>query len=150
MAVVAHAYGPFLFGQFSGTDERRVDWINDTVKVALLGSGYVPNQDGHGFLSDVQADEISASNYTAGGKELAEKAESYDAATNKVRLKAATITWKEVSLTARYAAIYKDTGAAATSPLIGYVDFGEDIKASSGIFKIEWDSTDGIVRGIVL
>ena len=149
MAVTATPYGPFVFGMFSGTDERRIDWQNDTIKVALLTAAYVPNFDTHGFFESVAASElVGVPNYTAGGKELAEKLESYDAATNTTRLKAQTIQWKEVSLEARYAVIYKDTGSASTSPLIGLVDFGEVVKAASGIFKIEWDPTDGVLRGI--
>lgn len=149
MAVTAHPYGPFVFGQFSGTAERRVDWPNDTIKVALLKASYVPDVDGDGFYSDVSPDELSeVPGYTAGGKELTEKTEQYDAATNTTRLKAKDVQWKEVSLEARYAAVYKDTGTAATSPLIGYVDFGELVKAASGIFKIEWDAVDGVLRGI--
>lgn len=149
MAVTGKWYGPAVFGQFSSTDERRVDWENDTIKVALLKASYTPDQDAHGFWNGVSAEEISGvTNYTAGGKELSEKTVSYDAATNTVRLKAKKVEWKEVSLEARYAVIYKDTGEAATSPLMGYVDFGETVKAASGLFKIEWDATDGVLRGI--
>lgn len=149
MAVTAHPYGPFVFGQFSGTDERRVDWVNDTIKVALLTAAYVPDIDAHGFFNDVSAAELTGvPNYTAGGKELTEKLEQLDTASNTTRLKANTVQWKEVSLEARYAVVYKDTGSSSTSPLIGYVDFGEVLKAASGIFKIEWDPTDGVLRGI--
>src|SRR5215204_6488805 len=109
MAVTAHSYCPFVFGQLSGTDERRIDWVNDTIKVLLMKPTYVPDVDNHGFYSDVSANELGAEvpNYTVGGKELAEKTEQQDAATNTTRLKAQTLQWKEVTLEARYAIIYK-------------------------------------------
>jgi hypothetical protein len=148
MAVTAHPYGPFVFGQFSGDPDRRIDWINDTIMVALLSAAYTPDQDAHGFFSDVNAAEITTPNYVAGGKELSEKTEQYDAASNTTRLKAKTVVWKEVSLEAHYAVVYKLGEEASSSPLIGFVDFGEVVKAASGQFKIEWDPTDGVLRGI--
>jgi hypothetical protein len=44
--------------------------------------------------------------------------------------------------------IWKDTGSAATSPLLGYVDFGAD-ETSSGTFTLQWDATDGVLRAVV-
>jgi hypothetical protein len=149
MAVSATPYGPFVFGQLSGTDERRIDWVNDVIKVALLKPTYVPDRDAQGFWADVSASELSGvTNYVAGGKELSEKTETYDAPSHTTRLKAKFVIWKEVSFEARYAVVYKDNTEPAASPLMGYIDFGEVVKAASGIFKIEWDPTDGVLRGI--
>lgn len=146
MAVTAKWYGQALLGQFSGTAARRVDWANDTIKVALVKSAYTPDQDNHDFWNDVSANEITGTGYTAGGKTLSEKTLAYDEATNTIRLDANDVEWKEVSVTARYAVLYKDTGEAATSPLLSYVDFGADQTIASGAFKIEWDATDGAMR----
>lgn len=150
MAVTAHPYGPFVFGQFGGTPARHVDWVNDTIMCALLTAAYVPDLDTHGFWITPQANELTGvPGYTAGGKALTEKTEEYDAASNATRLKAKAVLWKEVSLKARYAVVYKAVEEnASESPLVGLVDFGELIEAASGIFKIEWDPTDGVLRGI--
>lgn len=148
MAVTAKWYGQALLGQLSGTAARRVDWANDTVKVALVKSAYTPDQDNHDFWNDVSANEASGANYTAGGKELKERTDTYDAASNTCRLKAKVTEWLEVTVTARYAVVYKDTGVAAESPLLGYVDFGADNAVAGGTFKIEWDTTDGVLRVI--
>lgn len=149
MAVTAKWYGQAALGQFSGTASRRVDWVNDTIKVALVKSAYTPNQDEHDFWDDVSANEVEGTGYTAGGKTLAEKAATYDAASNTVRLDAADVSWLEATITARYAVIYKDEGEAGESPVLAYVDFGEDKEVSSGTFKIEWDATDGVLRAVV-
>lgn len=148
MAITAFRYGLGVLGQYSATAARRVDWVTDTIKVALLKEGYIPDQDVHDFFSDVSAQEIAGAGYTAGGVALGTKTATYDAATNTTRLDAADSEWVAASFTAYYAVILKDTGVAATSPLLGYVDFGENKTVSSGTFKIEWDSTDGVIRSV--
>lgn len=149
MATTAKWYLQALLGQFSGTAARRVDWANDTVKVALVKEAYEPNQDTDDFWNDVSVHEVEGTGYTAGGKELLEKAVSADAASNTVRLKAKTVEWKEVTAEYRYAVIYKDTGEAATSPVLGYLDAGAPQKIASGLVKVEWDATDGAFRVVV-
>lgn len=146
MAVLAKWFGQALKGQFSATEPRRVDWVNDVVRVALVKSTYVPNQDTDDFWNDVSANEASGAGYVAGGKVLAEKTLTYDAASNTLRLDAADVEWAEVSVKARYAVVYKEQGAASESPVLGYVDFGKDEEAAAGVFKIEWDAVDGVLR----
>lgn len=152
MATIAKWFGQAVLGQFGATAARRVDWANDTIKVMLVKAAYAPDQDAHDFIDDVNANEIAGgggTNYTAGGKELTEKAVSYDNATNTVRLKAKTLEWKEVTAEFRYAVIYKDTGVAATSPVLQYLDAGATQKIASGTVKVEWDATDGVARLVV-
>jgi hypothetical protein len=58
--------------------------------------------------------------------------------------------WTAVTFTnGRYAIIYKDTGSAATSPLMGYIDFGANQSPSGIDFTIQFDSTDGALRALV-
>lgn len=125
---------------------KEIDWDSDTIKVALLSSSYTPNQDTHDYWDDVSANEVTGTGYTAGGATLANKAASYDAGTNVVKLDADDVTWSSSTITARYAVIYDDTPAtSATKPLIGYVDFVTDQSSNNGNFTITWDS-DGIVN----
>lgn len=149
MATTAKWFLQALLGQFSGTAARRVDWANDTIKVALVKAAYTPDQDAHDFWNDVSANEITGTGYTAGGKELNEKSVEADAASNTVRLKAKTVEWKEVTAKYRYAVIYKDTGEAGTSPVLQYLDAGAEQNIASGTVKIEWDATDGTARLVV-
>lgn len=145
MAVTAYWYGKGLEGQYGTTSARRVDWVSDTINVALCASSYTPDQDADDFFDDV-SNEISGPGYTAGGAALGTKSVNYDSATNTVSLRAATTSWTSASFTARYAVIYKSTGTAGTSPLLGYVDFGGDETVSSGTFSIAWDATDGVLK----
>lgn len=142
-------YGQAGLGMVSTTAARRFDWVTDTIKVTLHTSTYVPNQDTHVFASDLTNEVANGNGYTTGGVTLGTKSTAYDSASNTNRLIAAAASWTfTASKTARIAAIWKDTGAAATSPLLGYVDFGSD-QTSSGTFTIQWDATDGVLRMVV-
>lgn len=142
----ANWFGLALSGQYSATAARRVDWVTDTIKTMLLTSSYAWNQDTNDFVSVVNTNEISGTGYTAGGFTLASKSVTYDAPSNTLRLIAANAVWTSASFTARYGVVYKDTGTAATSPLLGYVDLGGSQTVTSGTFTIQWDATDGVLR----
>lgn len=184
-----------------------IDWDADTIRVALLANtgSY---DDTHQYWSDVSANEVTGTGYTAGGNQLttptvnitdssgltAWAASTAYALGDVVRattdngnvfrcvvagtsggteptwvttsfretadntvvwvqfgsaviwLDADDVTWASSTITARYAVIYKDTGVATTSPLIGFVDFGQDESSSNGNFTIQW-SANGILRG---
>jgi hypothetical protein len=136
-----------LYGQFLGQAlNKEIDWDTDTIKVALLSNAYTPDQDAHNYFDDVVAYQVTGTGYTAGGATLANKTNSYNAATNVITLDADDVTWSSSTITARYAVIYDASPATdATKPLIGYVDFGADQSSSNGNFTITWDAT-GIVR----
>lgn len=139
MAVSAKLYGPALAALAAGS----ISWGSDTIKVALVASGYTPNQDTHDFFNDV-TNEVSGAGYTAGGATLASKTSTYNSGTNTQNLDAADVTWAASTITARYAVIYKSTGTASTSPLIAYIDFDGDVVSTAGNFTITWDAA-GIV-----
>lgn len=142
MAVTAKWFGVPLKNQFDGT--AVVDWDTDTIKVMLTTSTYTPNQDTHDFKDDV-TNEVSGTGYTAGGATLASKTATYDTATNELRLDAADVSWTVSTFTARYAVVYKDTGTASTSPLMGLVDFGGDQTVNAATFQITW-AADGVLK----
>jgi len=120
-----------------------VDWLNDTIKVALLTSSYTPQQTTHEFFSAVSTFEVTGTGYTAGGATLANKTAT--TSSNVAVLNADNVTWSNSTITARYAVIYKDTGTPSTSPLLACVDFGSNYASSNGNFTIQWDAT-GIIR----
>lgn len=136
MAITSKMYGKSLEHAFKG----EINWPSDTIKVMLCTSSYVPNQDTHEFKSSV-TNEVTGTGYTAGGATLGSKAFlTYDTTNNRTALDAGDVTWASSSITARYAVVYKDTGTAATSILLGYIDFGQDEVSSSGNFTIAWNS----------
>jgi hypothetical protein len=136
MAVTAFLYGSVP----AKLANKEIDWDTDTVKVALCTSTYTPAQDTHDYFNDI-TNEVTGTGYTAGGATLASKTVTYTAGTNTTTFDAADVSWTSSTITARYAIIYVDTaGAASTDPLIGYVDFGENVSSSSGTFSITWDA----------
>lgn len=113
---------------------KEIDWDTDTIKVALL-NGYSKNQDTHQDWADVSADEASGTGYTAGGATLGSKTITYDAATNKVRLGGANVSWSNSTITATHAIIYDSTSGV----LMGCVDFGGSQSSSNGTFAVNWN-----------
>ena len=121
-----------------------IDLDTDTIKVALVTSSYTPDQDAHDNFDDV-TNEVSGTGYTAGGATLASVTVSVDNTDNEGVFDAADVTWSTSTITARGAVIYKSTGTASTSKLIGYIDFGSDKSSSAGNFTIQWNS-EGILN----
>lgn len=139
MAVTATPYGNVSVKAFNG----EIDYDTNTIKVALLDSGYVPAQT-HDYFNDVSAHEIAGTGYTAGGATLASKTVTYTSGTGVTVFDAADTAWTSSSLTARFAVVYVSTGTGSTSALIGFVDFGADKVSTSGSFTIAWDATTGV------
>lgn len=136
MAVTAYVFGQFL----DHLAQKRIDLDSDTVKVALVGSGWTPNQDTMDYFDDV-TNQVTGTGYTAGGATLTGVTWSYTAGTNTWKFDAADVSWPSSTVTARYAVIYVDTaGAASADPLIAYVDFGADVSSTAGTFSIVWDA----------
>lgn len=137
-AVTGFLYGVPVKNQYDGTAVS--DWDTDTIKCALTTVTYTEDQDTHDFFNDV-TNEVSGTGYTAGGATLGSKTATYDTASDQTRLDAADTTWTTSTITARKAIVYKSTGTASTSPLIGLLNFGADVSTTGGTFQITWDST---------
>lgn len=135
-------YGNLMARAFNG----EVDYDTDTIKVALLSQEYTPNQDTHQVWSDVSSNEVTGTGYTAGGATLSNKTVTYDGSNNVTVLDADDVTWGSSTITARYAVIYDDNGAAPNEKvLMGYVDFGMNQASTNGNFTLTWDA-GGIFR----
>ena len=100
------------------------------IKIALVTSGYTPNQNTHDFFDDASASEVSGTGYTAGGNVCANPAVSMDGSGNIDFDADDPATWAENAggfTNARRAILYRDTGTGSTSELIAYSDdFGAD------------------------
>ena len=125
-----------------------VDWVSDTIKCTLHTSTYSPNQSTHEFASSLTNELSTANGYTVGGATLGTKSVNVSGLVTQYR--AAATTWTASgSLTARYAVVWKDTGSAATSPLLAYVLLDSapaDVTATNAAFTITWDATDGVFK----
>lgn len=145
MAVSAKWYGLGLQKVLAGS----VAWGTDTIKVSLHSSSLTPAQDTQEFFSAVSSTELATSGgYTAGGATLASKTNNYTASSNTAWLDAADVSWTAsgAGFTSRYAIVRKDTGSAATSPVLGYIDFGADqaLTTAGWVLTLQFDPTTGV------
>jgi hypothetical protein len=113
--------------------QGNIDLENDTIKVALVTSSYTPSA-AHDFFNDVTNELSTAGGYTAGGATVGTKT-----VTGGV-FDAADTAWISATFTCAYGIVYKSTGDAATSPLIGYIDFDGDQSPADQTFKIVWNA----------
>lgn len=118
--------------------------VNDTIKVALMGSGHSFNAANDNW-SDVSANEISGSGYSAGGQALSNKTVTTDDVNNRGVFDADDVTWSNATITAYHAVLYNDTPTG--DPLIGSIDFGGAVSVTNGNFKIIWDSAGVLYLG---
>lgn len=116
-----------------------IDLDTDTIKAALLTASYTPNIDTQVFLSDVNTNEVAGTGYTAGGATLTNAALTVDTTNDRVYFDADDTTWPNSTITgARYVLLYKSTGSAATSPLIGYIDLLASKSTVADTFYLQW------------
>lgn len=115
----------------------------DTIKVALVTSAYVVDIDAHQFYSDITGEVVGAG-YTTSGATLSGVTITTDLANDRSVFDASDVTWASSTITAAAAVIYKVNGTPASSPLIGFIDFGGSKSSSNGDFVIQWN-TDGIL-----
>jgi hypothetical protein len=114
-----------------------IDWANDTIKVVLVdkdaSTGYTVSIDADDFLSDIPA-----------GCRIATSA-ALDAKSSTLGVAdGGDVTFSTVAAgdPCDVIVIYKDTGDAATSPLIAYIDTatGLPVTPNGGDIIIQWDS----------
>jgi hypothetical protein len=143
VAVSLTPYNKFVQGQLTGS--HFIDFDGDTIKLMLTTSSYTPDKDTHEFKSSV-TNEVSGTNYTAGGNALAGKTVGLNTTSDFIYWDATDLTFTNVTITFRYGVLYKDTGTAGTSALIAWIDFGAN-QAPSGIdFLVQWpDPTLGAI-----
>lgn len=113
---------------------------SDTIKVALVTSGYTPNQTMHINFSDV-TNEVTGTGYTAGGATLSGLSVTTDTTNHRGVWTATNATWASSSISAAAAVIYKSTGVAGTSALIAYIDFGGTFTTLNDTFTVAWNAS---------
>lgn len=139
-------HGTHIAKQYGTTAADRVDIATDTLKVMLVTAAAAVDVDTDDYISDVTAQEASATGYTAGGATLGSKTVTLTGGSNKVVIDAADPTWTlTTDITFRYAVIYKDTGNTATSVILCSIDFGSD-QVVNGVLTIQLDA-DGFMKG---
>lgn len=117
-----------------------VDLDTDTLKLALVTSGYTPST-AHDEWADVSAHEVSSgSGYTTGGNTL-----TTPVVTNST-VDYDDVTWTSLTKTFRYAVCYKSGSAGGlTNPLLFYILLDAtpaDIVSSGSNYTVQWHSTN--------
>jgi len=116
--------------------------LSNTLKVALVDSGYTPNSAHTSFDSDAGSYEISGTNYAAGGVTVTNKSVALDGTTAK--FDGDDAVWSNATFTgARWALLYH--AAAGDNFLLCAYDLGGDKQVTNGTFTVQWSST-GILR----
>jgi hypothetical protein len=144
MAVTCKWFGSAIPKAFN----KEIDAGSDAIYIMLTTVDYAVDQDTHDYQNDV-TNEVVGAGYDAGGKLLANVNVTFDAASNEVRFLADDAVWAASTITARKAVIYDATpGAAASNPLIIYIDFGADVASTADNFTVDFDG--GIVAKLTL
>jgi hypothetical protein len=114
-----------------------IDHDTITVKVMLLATAASPNADTHDFLDDLVANEVTGTNWAAGGQTVTLTV-TEDAASDQVRVELSDISVNTVTLTdGKHALVYNSTpGTNATRHLIGYVTFDTALAPTAGTLAI--------------
>lgn len=139
MAATATPYGIFQRTLLSGG----YNTTTDAFKVMLLSDAYTPDIDLHESVADVNANEVGGTGYTSGGVALSGLVLNYDTTSHNETLSADPVTWIATTVTFRYAAVYKVGADAASSPLIGYIDYGVQTMTNSD-FGLSF--SNGLIR----
>jgi hypothetical protein len=134
-------YYSALLGQWNGLSNGVFDLDTDTMKVSGHTNTYSPNQDTNDFWDDA-TNEVSGTNYTAGGATLGSVTVSRS--TNTVTFDAADVVWSQSGSgfsNARKFVIYRSTGTAATSRLYSVVTADADVGNVTGDLTLQWNAS---------
>jgi hypothetical protein len=134
-------YYSSIKGQWDGTTNGVFDLDTDTIKVSAHTNTYTINQDTNDFFDDV-TNEVSGTNYTAGGATLASP--TVTRSTGTVTFDGADIVWTQSGAgfsTGRKFVVYRSTGTASTSRLFSVVTADADVGNVTGDLTIAWNAS---------
>ena len=138
MAVTASGLFVLTFRDILDASQLAVNTGSDTIKVAMITNSSTPNFETHDHWSDLSGNEVSGTNYSAGGVALASI--TLANASGTLKFDAADTTWATATISsARAAVVYDDT--LTNDPLICLVNFGADYASSAGTFQITWNAS---------
>ena len=138
MAVTASGLFVLTFRDILDSTQMAVNTGSDTFKVGMITNSSTPNFETHDHWSDLSGNEVSGTNYSAGGVALASITLANDSGT--LKFDAADSTWTTSTISsARAAVVYDDT--LTNDPLICLVNFGADYASSAGTFQITWNAS---------
>ena len=99
-----------------------------TLKAMLLKTTFAFDADTQVFIDDVSAEEVTGTNYAAGGVAVPSPVTSIDTGTDAAKITSGDITFTNITTNAdvRHVAYYVDTGVPATSKILNIANLGAD------------------------
>lgn len=123
-----------------------INVVSHAIRATLHTASYTPDYDNHRYQSSLTNELATGSGYTSGGVLLTNKALAYDAATDTAWLDCDDVVWDPSTLTARYCVLTDvNSGAAATNPLLGIIDFEANKSSDNAPFRVQINAS-GILR----
>ncbi len=118
----------------------------DDMRVLLTNSAFVFNADTQEFRSNVEANEVTGTGYTAGGIVLAGESLTQDNTNNRAIFDYTNPIFSNVTISPAGAWIYKFTGGgSATDPLLYFLDFGGTQSIVAADFEINLDAVGALI-----
>lgn len=112
-------------------------WESETNKVALISDSATPNFDTMDFWDDLSANEVTGTNWAAGGVALT--GTELTIASGIVTFDATDVSVASTTITSAMAAVLKtDVGSSATDQLLLLSDFVTAVSTVNGTFAITW------------
>lgn len=151
MAVTARVFGPaaqsLLRGEFGDVTLVAPAAGAVTLKALLIQGGYTAQPDAR-YRSELTF-EVTDASYTAGGVALTNVTVTYDAVTNTTTLDCDDVTFPNLTATIGCIVFYRDTGVAATSPLLvdWVLDPAETSTTAPYVLTI---APEGLLRQVVV
>ena len=138
--VTLNLYDKYREGNFDGNEINIETPGGNGVKAAVVTGSYTVDQNLHDFWSDVSANEVSGTGYTAGGNVLANGSATVDGAGLVTVDLDDPAVWSQNAAgfaNGRRVVVYHDTGTGTTSRLLAYsADFGADKGNVDGDFTV--------------
>jgi hypothetical protein len=115
-----------------------VNLFTSTVKVMLVSGAYTFSQN-HTKTGDITA-EITSAGYTKGGAAISSLSVGIDTINNRVYVSGQPVVFSGLTCSTNYGILYISGATAATSYLIGQIDYGAQTLTASN-FTINWNSS---------
>jgi hypothetical protein len=126
-----------------------IDTLGDSMEaednnVALISDSATPNFDTHDFWADLNSNEVTGTNWSAGGVALT--GTEITISSGVTIFDATDVSVASTTISNAMASVhYRTTGNAATAELFQLHDFVTAVSTSNGTFQIQWH-TDGLTR----
>jgi len=139
---------PVVYPQFKlkQNNGNAIDLDTDTIKVMIVTSAYTYSA-AHDFIDDANANQVSGTNYTAGGTAIAGVTFALDG--DNAEWVHNDITWSQHAsgfTNGRTFIWYKDTGSAATSPVIMRLTEAADFGNVAGDLVLDGSAATGVLQ----